>query len=613
MKRLVVFLGLMLATGAFAQQHAVIVSDVEHFAMQSVSSGTLTVSRTVEVFDDDGLPEAAFRVYTDRAETLTALRGVITFPGGRTVKIKKTDLTTISLATGLAEDGFLTAYIPAGNYPFTVSYDYTVQYRKGFAVFPAFAPVGTEKTILRHGEYRISLPKDTRIQYCSVSFAEPEITESQYKWTLDDYGGYTDEHLMPPSASFLPLVLASPIEFMYGGIPGRQGDWKDLGLWQASLLQGVEDLPPETVRRVAEMTAGCSSDLEKIRVLYGYLREKTRYVSIQFGIGGFRPFPASQVDRTGFGDCKALSNYFRCLLRAAGIESDYAILNTTRAHTFPDYASFGQTNHVMVAVPLAETADTLYIECTNPAVPLGYRHRNVAGHDVILISPEGGTLIQAPAYPDSLRRTERDVAVTLNGDGSAHVELSSRFFLDQVEPWIAFRTKNTGEQKQMLASGLGLQPQNLVVRSVRDNFDSYDRRDWCPILEIDYAMDCNNYGRRTGDRLFLPANIFSRKMFVQRGERVNPIHTGTGGSFQDRITFTLPAGYAVESVPDPVQLDDAWCTFSSRVTVDGNRIIVEQCLRLKACDAEKERYADYRSFARALNKACDASIVLKAE
>ena len=361
------------------------------------------------------------------------------------------------------------------------------------------------------------------------------------------------------------------------------------------------------------MTAGCSSDLEKIRVLYAYLREKTRYVSIQFGIGGFRPFPASQVDRTGFGDCKALSNYFQCLLRAAGIDSDYAVLSTTRKHTFPDYASFGQTNHVMVAVPLAETADTLFIECTNPTVPLGYRHRNVAGHDVILISSEGGNRITAPAYPDSLRRTEREVAVTLNADGSAHVELSSRFFLDQAEPWIAFSSKSPDDQKRMLTSGLGLQPQNLAVRAVRDNFDSYDGRSWCPVLEIDYSMDCNNYGRCAGNRIFLPANIFSRKMYVQRGERVNPIHTGDGSFYLDRISFILPDGYAVESIPDPVQLDDTWSDFSSRVTVEGNRIIVEQCLHLKACDAEKERYADYRTFARSLNKACDASIVLKVE
>lgn len=613
MKRLLTILGLACALCAGAQEHAVILSDCQHFTMQSVSAGTLTVSRTVEVFDDDGLMEAAFRVYTDRAETLTAFKGTLTFPDGRTVRIKKADLSTVSLATGLAEDGFLTAYLPSAHYPFTVAYEYTVQYRKGFATFPAYVPVVTEKTRLKHGEYLITVPRDTRVQYCAVTFGAPDVADGQYKWTLDDYAGFVEEPIMPPRSTFLPMVLASPIEFVYGGYSGRQGNWKDLGLWQKQLLQDVGDLPAATVEKVSELTAPCRTDLEKIRVLYDYLREKTRYVSIQFGIGGFKPFPASQVDRTGFGDCKALSNYFQALLRAAGIKSYYAILSTTRKRLIPDYASLGQTDHVMLAVPLAETADTLYVECTNPTVPLGYRHEDVAGHDLILIKENGGTRITAAAYPDSLRRSDVKAEVTLYDDGSAHIELANRYFLDQAEPWMHFRDLKPEEQKKSLMAGIDVQPQNLSVRSVRDNFGTYDGRDWCPSIEIDFAMDCNNYGRRSGQRIFVPVNIFSKKMFVQRGERVNPIHTGPGRCLEDHITFILPEGFVVESVPDPVELDDAWSSFSSRITVEGNRVTVEQRLFLKACDADRDRYADYRTFARTLNRAYGAMIVLKEE
>ncbi|MBR1539063.1 MAG: transglutaminase family protein, partial [Bacteroidales bacterium] len=207
-------------------------------------------------------------------------------------------------------------------------------------------------------------------------------------WTIDGYTGFVEEHLMPDVRSVVPHVMAAPEEFAYDGSTGRQYSWQALGFWLNRLLSGTDDLPEERAAEMASLTAGCKTDLEKIRVIYDYLCNKTRYVSIQFGIGGFRPSPCSSVDKTGYGDCKALSNYFRCLLRAVGVESIYTVLNTHQPHPYPGYCSIGQHDHVMVAVPLKETGDTLLVECTH-RLPLGYRPGHVAGHDVLLVKSGG--------------------------------------------------------------------------------------------------------------------------------------------------------------------------------------------------------------------------------
>ena len=53
--------------------------------------------------------------------------------------------------------------------------------------------------------------------------------------------------------------------------------------------------------------------IEKAKIVYKYMQEKTRYISVQVGIGGFKPMLAKDVDRLGYGDCKALSNYTKAL------------------------------------------------------------------------------------------------------------------------------------------------------------------------------------------------------------------------------------------------------------------------------------------------------------
>ena len=609
-------LSLLLGAGLLAAQekyNAIVLEDEEAFTLSSSTSGTYTVRRSVRVFNDKGLSDALFHEYTDAFHTLTSFKGTLEREGAKPLKIKKEDLVMVSVASGLAEDGFLQAYEPTATYPFTVTYEYTVAYRKGVASFPTFFPVMGEKVKVEKASYTLQVPAGTAINHVASKVGEVRKEEGKadtYRWEVPVYDGYTDEVLMPSWREIVPYLFACPVNFTYAGVPGSQGTWEDVGLWCSFLRTGTFDLPQPVQEQLSQLTAGAGSDLEKVRILYDYLREHTRYVSIQLGIGGYKPFPASVVHKTGFGDCKGLSNYMQAMLEAVGISSFYTLVNTDRADFLPGYAGIGQMNHVMLCVPLPEKKDTLWLECTNPTVPLGYRHEDVAGHEVVVTKPEGGIPVRVPAYADSLSREERELEVTLQADASARLSIRRSLYLDKTEEWTEIRQWKPDKRRSRLTAGLSVQPQEVNLESVRDNFRDYDGPLYCPWMEIRYTLDTRQYGNAGKDRLFIPANPFLISGNLPRGMRQNDLVCKRGSIERDRIRIHLPEGYTAESLPRPVSLDTEWGRFTFSADVQDRDIVIEYEMIVKRFRETADRFNDFRTFLRAANKAYQAELVL---
>ena len=102
--------------------------------------------------------------------------------------------------------------------------------------------------------------------------------------------------------------------------------WNTFGKWYyEKLLTPVSAVTPEISAEVAALKLS-GTTTEKVKTLYQYMQNKTRYVLIMMGIGGWQPMPASEVSKKGYGDCKALTNYMQTLLTAAGIPSYYAVI-----------------------------------------------------------------------------------------------------------------------------------------------------------------------------------------------------------------------------------------------------------------------------------------------
>lgn len=611
-----VFLSFTAMYGEEVKADAVVLTHDAVFTMNSMSTGTYKVHSKIQVNSRHGADAALFSVYTDSFKSLSSFSGRIE-AGGKTLrKVKMSDLTTVLVAEGTASDAFVSVYEPTGPYPFTFEFEYELTYRKGFVSFPVFMPVTSAEVPVVSASYRLSVPTGTSVQYSASASPEVESSGSSdhYIWEVKDFGGFVSESMMPDIREYIPYVYSGPVSFEYSGTQGSQESWKESGLWLYSLQKDTRAVPEELKTKIQGLVAGLDDDREKIRAIYDFLRENTRYVSIQLGIGGLKPFPVETVYKTGFGDCKALSSYMQALLSVAGISSDYFIVDTRDADLVRDFYSVGQMDHAMLCVPMG--ADSLWIECTNPRYPLGYRHDAVAGHQVVLVKEDGGELVRVRPYPDSLGIHAETVDVTLNPDGTASCRGMRRLTLDNTEPYIDFRTLDSKAQFRAVMSGTSMNPSDFSITSVEDNFNDWvdmeQGEEYVPEVNIGYTYVVSDYGKVSGDRIFMDLNPFAKNLVTSRSARVNDFVIRSGGILADTVRVNIPEGYVPEAMPASVRLESRFGIFVSDVTYDEalSRIVVSQTIRLNAGRYSRDMYSDYRAFAREVSKAYGARVVL---
>ena len=161
-----------------------------------------------------------------------------------------------------------------------------------------------------------------------------------------------------------------PKTFSYEGFQGDLTSWQTYGDFYKDLNKGRDELSETMKETVKDLIAGANTNSQKIEKLFSYLKKNMRYVSLQLGIGGFQTFDAKFVEKNKYGDCKALSNFMKAMLKEAGIKSFPVLVNAGEEVFYEvekDFV-FPMFNHVILYVP----DEDCWLECTSTANPPGY-------------------------------------------------------------------------------------------------------------------------------------------------------------------------------------------------------------------------------------------------
>ena len=216
------------------------------------------------------------------------------------------------------------------DFPYTVEFEYEVEYPNLFFL-PNWYPQSYPKIPVEIAQGKYIYPKASKLRFFTQTIDEKYLSTKELEggmveksWKIENIEAFEPEIMLPLDENPTKVLFVGASEFEYEGFKGDLSSWESMGKWIASLNSGKDILTPQLKAKVNEIVSGLETTEEKIKAIYEYLQKNTRYVSIQLGIGGFMPFEALTVEKYGYGDCKALSNFMGAMLKEAGIPSNYA-------------------------------------------------------------------------------------------------------------------------------------------------------------------------------------------------------------------------------------------------------------------------------------------------
>ena len=242
---------------------------------------------------------------------------------------------------------------------------------------------------------------------------EPLVQGNRRTWELRNLEPIKDEPARPDNDAIAPRLAVS-----YFPPPDAAGlgpafrDWPTVSTWLNGLNE-TQYKPDDTVAAKArELTAGASTDLDKIAALARYAQD-VKYVSIQTGVGrggGYKPHAATDVLANNYGDCKDKANLLRSMLDAMGVKAyPVAIYSSDRSFVREEWASPQQFNHAILAISVPADTDLpaakdydgfgrlLFFDPTDPHTPFGQMPEDEQDAWALLVAPENGGLVRTPS------------------------------------------------------------------------------------------------------------------------------------------------------------------------------------------------------------------------
>lgn len=467
-------------------------------------------------------------------------------------------------------------------------------------------PIPTVKSV-----FELDLPSgwNQRALWRKYTSVPPvEVAPNHFRWELNNIPGIDlDSVSMAPAEG----ALAGRMEVYFASTPvpaQTQQLWAGIGEWYTQLAAPQSEGPTDIATESRSLTSPNADFMQRIQKVATFMQQQIRYVGIEIGIGGLIPHSAEEVYRNRYGDCKDKATLLISMLDAVGVRATWVMVDTDRGVVDPTVPSLmgdhmiaaieipaGYENPALQAVVTAKTGKRyLIFDPTNAYVPIGLLPTYLQGSTGLLMAGADSEAIALPILKPASDTVNRTASFTLGDDGSLTGSVTVKRLgasSDDLRHWF---TMNSDTKKQ-----------ESLEDSLRHDFSSFqvtnekieNTRNLDQQLVLSYGVTASSYVKNAGNLLLVrPRVVGSDALRLNDGLRKYPVQFESTGDWRDTFDLKIPAGYTIEDLPDPVNVDMGFASYHSDVKAEGNILRYSREYTVKKLELPADQYPELRKF-----------------
>ncbi len=601
MKKILTFLGFFLSVALFAgrvKPDVTYTKIVKVVDMKSADEVEVTYQYAAIVWNARGAERSELSVSYNKHVVVEDIEGAqFDFAGNKLRGVRSKEIQDRPAYDGfsLFSDARVKSHaFNSGEYPYRIYYSYTLKLSHnmyGISFYPRFSPSVAVDSFVGN----LIFPKELTPNYRKKG-DRGSIEETTFKdkikltYTVSNLEAEEAEPYSPPYGTWYEALEVFCNQCSYGGFNASATDWKGYGELIVELNEGRDVLSPDLVNELTEMTKN-ETEAGKVKKIYEYLQNNTRYISVQVGVGGVQPIPAKEVYANGYGDCKGLSNLMKAMLSAIGIKSNYVLVEAGENPDVVDNSFiYDPFNHAILCVPLQQ--DTTWLECTSRFNPCGYQGGFTGNRKALVIEKSNSHLVSTHSYDHNDNTATASLTAKLEEGGDLQVDISmmcrneSQDLLRQLQ-----HEADPSIKERYWQSAFSL-PSYVVNRVV---INAHKEQ---AVANVDLKLTVSKAVSVSGTRMFMTP-VFTNTVherLLKDTARVNALYFNSAFTEIDTFLFVIPETYRLESGGKTLALSNEFGSFEMRTEVNnGTLTIVRKRIQYRGT-FDKTKFNDFVKF-----------------
>ena len=578
-----------------ANANALFKTDDEIIEINSASRYSDKVHQVVTLLNADASHYLNFSLPFDKFSKIESVEiKLYDAIGGLVKKYHKKDFKIVDADDDMSlfiDQKILKLQMVNAGYPCTIETEYEIK-KTGYVELPDWYML-SPKVSVQNSSFTVKVATGLDIRYRELrTEIKPTIEIGKdykiYNWSAKNLAAIKSERNSYEVMSYYPKIEIAPMVFEYDGHIGNFESWKNFGAWNYQLYEDSNPFTPAQADEFKEMTKDAKTDKEKIKILYANLQKNMRYVSVQLGIGGFKPFGVQYVHEKKYGDCKALTNYMRYMLKVVDIKSYPALINAGANKVAADVNFPADPfNHVILCVPFAK--DSVWLECTSSTRQAGVLGAFTQNKNALLLTEKGGILVSTPKSKSIENVLNTKTEIYLNEEGGS--KTTSEIFCsgDFLELFYEIMKQNKNNQKTILIKYLNYKmPEDFDLENSRDSSNG-------KVFTLNLSYD-QLYDFKSGNKYFYQPRVnslFNEEPMPEVLRKFDYLFDFPY-SKTDTTIFHLPGENFVDNLPAKRTIVNSYAFYSSEFNKNGHGNIITAVAKfdLKNIKVSPNAYAD---------------------